>query len=45
MTIIRNTGGYWIVRYKNVAYYTGTRNVGDAIAFAHKMNGSEQKIY
>lgn len=44
MTLTRNLGGYWLVIYKQVCYYTFTRNVKTAIQYAHIMNGKPQII-
>lgn len=44
MYLQRNIGGYWIARYRGVAYFTGTRNISYAIGFALYLNGAPQSF-
>lgn len=41
MIAMRNIGGWWVIRFKGVAYYTFTRDIGEAIAYAYEKNGAE----
>lgn len=41
MTITRTNGGYWIVRYKGVTYYTFTKNLLVALTMAYGMDGKQ----
>lgn len=44
MYLSKNIAGIWIARFKGTTYYTGTRIIADAIAFALYADGAPQSF-